>query len=129
MQSSKSWSQPDPFSTLHSQRRGHSSGSAKKRNEIGHNCDLDCSCMILTRRRQVFVAPLMWIFHSQVYTNTYAFMAMTEALSAVGGKPPFLAFVEIKGHHHLLKQKKEEMNLLFFHPVTSTRLYIHTWVM
>ena len=80
-----------------------------------HYCDLESrriiiQYMMLTRRRQVFVAPLMWIFHSQVYTNTYAFMAITEALSAVGGKSLFLAFVEIKGHHHLLKQKKEEMN-------------------
>ena len=83
---------------------------------------------MLTRRRQVFVAPLMWIFHSQVYTNTYAFMAITEALSAVGGKSLFLAFVEIKGHHHLLKQKKEEMNLLFFPYCCHKHTYVCTYI-
>ena len=55
-------------------------------------------------------------------------MAITEALSAVGGKSLFLAFVEIKGHHHLLKQKKEEMNLLFFPYCCHKHTYVCTYI-
>ena len=144
---SSSGSHPDPFSTLHSQRRGHSSGSAKKNNL----CSTRSNEFVHTRQCIIVILRVDELLYStwclpeegrflwHLWCGYSTLKSIQTHMPLWHSLRPWVQLVGSLSSLHLLKSKatiiywskrRRKWIFSFFHTaVTSTahiRLHIHT---